>query len=104
MGGTPLTSRIEDIHVTEQAALQPSQPILQESHIGATGSVVQENLPTAPTISQPPLERANIANERRMTGMGTNTSDMVIEPTGSGLRLSCMEANAQTLLPIVDIL
>ena len=36
--------------------------------------------------------------------MGTNTSDMVIETTGSGPRPLCMEANAQTSIPIVDIL
>ena len=39
-----------------------------------------------------------------MTDMGTNTSDVVIEPTGSGPRPSHMEANAQTSIPIVDIL
>ena len=36
--------------------------------------------------------------------MGTNTSDMVIEPTGSGPRPLHMEANVQTSLPIVDVL
>ena len=36
--------------------------------------------------------------------MGTNTSYVVIEPTGSGLRPSYMEANAQTSIPIVDVL
>ena len=39
-----------------------------------------------------------------MTDMGTNTSDVVIEPTGSGPRPLCMEANAQTSLPIVHAL
>ena len=36
--------------------------------------------------------------------MGTNTSDVMIELTGSGLRPSCMEADAQTSIPIVDVL
>ena len=36
--------------------------------------------------------------------MGTNISDMVIEPTRSGLRTSSMEENAQTSMPIVDLL
>ena len=36
--------------------------------------------------------------------MGTNTSDVVIEPIGSGLRTSHTEANAQTSIPIVDVL
>ena len=103
-GGTLITSGIEDIGETEQAALQPSQPISQEPHIGDTSCVVQENLLTAPAVSQWPLKRSNIANERRMTDMVTNTSDVVIEPTGSGPRPSHMEATAQTSIPIVDIL
>ena len=104
MGGTLITPGIEGIHETEQAAPQPSQPISKESHIGTTRCAVQEDLPTPPNVCQQPLERSNVPDERRMTGMGTNTSDVVIEPTGSGLRPSCMEANAQTSIPIVDIL
>ena len=103
-GGALITSGIEDIHETEHAAMQPSQPISQEPHIGATSCEVQENLSTAPTVSQQPLERSNIANERSMIDMGINTSDVVIELTGSGLQPSCMEANAQTSITIVDVL
>ena len=36
--------------------------------------------------------------------MGTNTSDVVIEPTRSGLRTSSMEAIAQTSIPVGDVL
>ena len=36
--------------------------------------------------------------------MGTNTSNVVIEPTRCGLRMSSTEANAQTSIPIVDVL
>ena len=104
MGGTLITPGIEDIHETEQAAPQPSQPISQESHIGTTSHAVQEDLPTTPTVSQQPLERSDVADERRMTDMGSNTSDVVIEPTWSGPRPLCMEANAQTSIPIVDAL
>ena len=104
MGGTLIKPGIEGIHETEQAASQPSQPISEESHIGTTSHAVQEDLPTAPTVSQQPLERSNVANESRMTDMGTNTSNVVIEPTGSGPRPSCMEANAQTSVAIVDVL
>ena len=39
-----------------------------------------------------------------MTDMGTNTSNVVIKPTGSGPRPLHMEANAQTSLPIVDVI
>ena len=103
-GGTLITSGIEDIQETEQATPQPSQPISQESHIGTTRCMVQEDLPTPPNVCQQPLERSSVPDERGMTDMGTNTSDVVIEPTGSGPRPSCMEANAQTSIPIVDVL
>ena len=36
---------MEDIHEAEQAASQPSQPILQGSHIDTMSHVVQEDLP-----------------------------------------------------------
>ena len=36
--------------------------------------------------------------------MGMNTSDVVIETRGNGPRSSHMEANAQTSIPIVDVL
>ena len=65
---------------------------------------VQEDLPTPPNVCQQPLDRSNVHDERRMTDMGTNTSDVVIEPTGSGLTPSCMEANTQTSIPIVYVL
>ena len=51
MGGTLVTPGIEGIHKTEQAAPQPSQPISQESYIGTASYVVQEDLPTTPTVS-----------------------------------------------------
>ena len=72
--------------------------------MGTASGADQENLPTTLNVCQQPLERSNVPGERRMTDMGTNTSDVVIEPTGSGPRSSCMEANAQTFIPIVDIL
>ena len=42
--GTPITLGGGDIHEAEQAASQPSQPVLLGSHIGTTGHVVQEDL------------------------------------------------------------
>ena len=99
-----ITPGIEGIHETEQATPQPSQPISQESHIGTMRCAVQEDLPTPPNVCWQPLERSNVPDESRMTDMGTNTSDVVIEPTGSGPRPSHMEANAQTSIPIVDVL
>ena len=64
MGRTLITPGIEGIHEAEQAAQQPFQPISQESHIGTMSHVVQEDLSTAPTVSQHPLERLNVTDER----------------------------------------
>ena len=97
-----MTPGIEGIHETDQPAQQPSQPISEQTHIGAVDNVVQENFPTTSNIHQQPMERSNVMGERRMNDMGTNTSDVVVEPTRNGLRMSSMEANAQTSIPIVD--
>ena len=43
-------------------------------------------------------------DERRMNNVGTNTSDVVVEPNGDRLRTSTVEANACTSIPIVDVL
>ena len=72
--------------------------------MGAANGVVQENLSATPNVCQQPQRRSNVPSERRMNDMGTNTSDVVIEPTRSGPRTSSMEANAQTSIPIVDVL
>ena len=103
IGGTLITPGIEGIHETEQAVLQPFQPISQESHIGTTSRTVQEHLLTAPNVCQQPLDRSNIPDVRRITDMGTNTSNVVIEPTGIGPRPSHMEAHVPTSKPIVDV-
>ena len=101
---TVLATRIKGIQETDQTALKPSQSISQQSCMGATDDVVQGSFPTTSNICQQPLERSNVPSERRMNDMGINTSDMVIEPTRSGLRTSSMEANTQTSIPIVDVL
>ena len=43
-------------------------------------------------------------DERRMNDVGTNTLDEVVEPNRDRLRTSTMEANAQTSIPIVDVM
>ena len=45
-----------------------------------------------------------MTDEWRVNEVRTNTSDVVVEPTRNGLRMSNMEANAQTSIPIVDVL
>ena len=39
-----------------------------------------------------------------MNDVGTNTIDVVVEPNRDRSRTSTMEANAQTFIPIVDIM
>ena len=92
--GTPITPGMGDIHEAEQAALQPSQPISLGSHIDTTGHAVQGDPPPIQNVFQQPLERSNVSEERRMTDIGTNTADVIIEPTVGVLRTSHMEAHS----------
>ena len=43
-------------------------------------------------------------DERTMNDVGTNTSDVVVEAARDRLRTSTVEANAQTSIPIVDVM
>ena len=43
-------------------------------------------------------------DERRMNDLGTNTSDVEVEPNRDRLRTSTVEVNAHTSILIVDIL
>ena len=104
VGDILTTLGMEEMHETGQTALQQSQPISEQSHMGAADDVIQENLPTTPNIHWQPLERSHVMGERRVNDIGTNTSDMVVEPTRNRLRMSSMEANAQTSIPIVGVL
>ena len=102
--GTPIRPGVGNIHEAEEATSQPSQTISLGSHIDTTGHVVQEDLPPVQNVFQQLLESSILPEERIMTDMGTNTSNVVIEPTVSGLRTSHIEANTQTSIPIVDVL
>ena len=70
IGDTLTAPGIEGIHETDQTAQQPSQPVSQESYMGATSGVVQNDHPTTPKVCQQPLERSSIPGERRMTEWG----------------------------------
>ena len=48
--GTLITPGIGNIHETEQAALQPGQPISQGSHIDTMSHAVQKDLPTTQNV------------------------------------------------------
>ena len=42
-------------------------------------------------------------DERRMNDIGTNTSDVEVEPNRDRSRTSTVDANAYTSIPVVDI-
>ena len=72
--------------------------------MGAADDAIPENLPTTPNVHQQSLRRSSVMGERRVNDIGTNTSDVVLESTRNGLRMSHMEATAQNSIPIVDVL
>ena len=98
------TPGIEGGHETDQITPQPSQLIPEQTHIGAADDVTQENLPTTPSVHQQSLRRSVVMGERRVNDIGTNTSDVAVESTRNGMRMSSMEATAQSSIPIVDVL
>ena len=88
-----------------QIAPQTSHPIFKQTNMVVTEDTLQENLPTtSPPAQQQPLDRLNVMDERRVNDIRTNTSDVVVELTRERTRTSNMEANAQTSIPIVDVL
>ena len=93
-----------DICEAEQATLQPSQPILQRSHLNATGQAVQVGLPFVQDTFRQLPERSNVPEGGIMTNIGMNTSDVVIEPAVGILRTSHIEATTQTSIPTVEVL
>ena len=80
-GDKLMASGMEGMHKTGQTALQPSQPLSEQTHTGTADDVIQENLPTTPYIHQKPLGRLSVMGERRVNDIGTNTSDVVVEST-----------------------
>ena len=104
IGDVLMTPGIEVIPETDQPTQQPSQPVSEQTHIGAADNVVQGNFPTTSTTHRQPMERWNVMGERRINDMGTHTSDVVGESTRNRTRNSNIEANTQTSIPIVDVL
>ena len=92
-------------HEINQTTIQTSQPGSEPTQMGVTENTLQEDLPsTTPLAQQQPLDRLSMMDERRMNDVGINTSDVVVEPARDRLRTSTVEANAQTSIPIVDIM
>ena len=73
--------------------------------MGVAEDALQENFPTTtPTAQQQLLDRSSVMGKRRVNDIGTNTSDVVVELTRDRTRASNIEANAQTSIPIVNVL
>ena len=56
IGDILTTPGIAGIPKTDQPAQQPSQPVSEQTHIGAADNMVQGNFPTTSTIHQQPME------------------------------------------------
>ena len=93
-----------DVCVAEQTALQFSKSISQGSHLNATGQAVQVDLPLVQDTFKQSPERSNVPEEGIMTNIGTNISDVVIEPAVGILRTPHIEATTQTLIQTVEVL
>ena len=88
-----------------QTTIQTSQPGSEPTQMSVTDNTRHEDLPSTTSLAQQqPLDRLSMIDERRMNNIGTNTSDVVVEPNRDRLRTSTMEANAQTSIPIVDVM
>ena len=72
--------------------------------MGVADDEIQGNLLITPTIHQQHLDRSSVTGERRVNDIGTNTSDVVVEPARDWTRTLDIEANAQTSMPIVDVM
>ena len=88
-----------------ETTILTSQPGCEPTQMGVTDNTPHEDLPSTTSLArQQPPDRLSMIEERRMNNIGTNTSDVVVEPNRDRLRTSTMEANAQTSIPIVDVM
>ena len=87
-----------------QPATQTTQPGLEPTQIGVTENALQEDpIVFTPRTQRQLLNGLGVTNERRMIDMGTNTLDVEVRPNRDGVRTLTMDANAQTSIPIVDV-
>ena len=88
-----------------QPTMQTFQPRSELTQMGDTENALQEDLTSAtPSAQQQPHDQLNVMDERRTNEVGTNTSDVVVEPTRDRLRTLTVEANAQNSIPIVNVM
>ena len=72
--------------------------------MGVADDAIQRNLSITHTIHRQHLDRSSVMGERRVNDIGTNTSDVVVEPARDWTRTLDIEANAETSTPIVDVM
>ena len=103
---TSVTHGIGDVCEAEQreTTLQPSQPVSQGSWLDAIGQAVQVDLPLVQDTHRLSPERSNVHEEEIMTNIGTNTSDVAIEPAVSIMRTPYIDATTQTSISTVEVL
>ena len=88
-----------------QTTIPTSQPGSEPTHMGVIDNTPHEDLPRTTSLAQQQLlDRLSMIDERRMNDVGTNTSDVVVEPNRNRLRTSTMEANAHSSIPIVGVM
>ena len=83
-----------------QPANQTTHPGSEPTQIGVTGNNLQDDTFVSPPRTHQQLDKLSV----RMVDMGTNTSDVEVRPNRDGTRASTSNANAQTSLPIVDVM
>ena len=83
-----------------QPANQTTQPGSELTQIEAMGNTLQDDI----IVSSPRTHRQLDELGVRMMDMGTNTSDIEVRPHRDRTRASTSDANAQTSLPIVDVM
>ena len=106
MRSPPVRTPPQSILVRERGQ-EINQTTIQTSQLGSEPTQIapHEDLPRTTSLAQQqPLDRLSMIDEIRMNDVGTNTLDVVVEQNRDRLRTSTMEANAQTSIPIVDIM
>ena len=93
----PVGETVPDIN---QPANQTTQPGSEQTQIGVTGNALQDDTIVSPPGTHRQLDELGV----RMMDMGTNTSDIEVRPHRDGARVLTSDANAQTSLPIIDVM
>ena len=110
--GSPLVRMLPQSILVRERGQEINQPTIQTSQPGSVPiqmGVIENALQEGPivpvsTTQQQPLDGLSVTDERRLIDIGINTLDVEVELNRDRLRTSTMEANAQTSIPIVDVM